>query len=121
MPTVNKVIIFTKNIYLPIFIFGQYQDPFQALKGKFKKSDIEEFLASANSDFVHYQLLSIILERMGKKPEPEKTEIKPVQDVTSDDPYGEYGYGTEEPVVVTTTKTNTTILDLLCQAFGIVS
>lgn len=107
--------------YLPIFIFGQYQDPFQALKGKFKKSDIEEFLASANSDFVHYQLLSLILERIGKKPEPEKAEVKPIQDITGDDPYGEYGYGIEETPVINTTQTNTNALDILCQAFGVIN
>jgi hypothetical protein len=104
--------------YLPIFIFGQYQDPIQALKRKFKKTDIEEFLSSANSDFVHNQLLSIILEKIGKAPDIEKTETKPViQDVITDDPYGEYGYGVEETPVITKTQNNKSVLDLLCQAF----
>lgn len=106
--------------YLPIFVFGQYQDPIQALRGKFKKSDIEEFLSSANSDFVHNQLLSIILEKIGKKPDIEKQEIKPIiQDIIPDDPYGEYGYGVEEPITTIKTQNDTSILDLLCQAFGV--
>lgn len=108
--------------YLPIFVFGQYQDPIQALKGKFKKSDIEEFLSSANSDFVHNQLLSIILDKVGKKPDMEKTETKPVvQDIMSDDPYGEYGYGIEEAPIITKTQDNTSTLDILCQAFAVSS
>lgn len=107
--------------YLPIFIFGQYQDPLKALKGKFKRSDIEEFLSSANSDFVHHQLLCIILEKIDVKPELEKTETKPIQDITGDDPYGEYGYGSDEPVVINPTQKNTSVLDLLCQSFGVIS
>jgi hypothetical protein len=107
--------------YLPLFVFGQYQDPFQALKGKFKRSDIEEFLSSANSDFVHYQLLSIILERIGKKPEIEENKSKPmVNDIQSDNPYGEYGHGMEETPVIISNKDNTSTLDLLCQTFGVV-
>ena len=30
--------------YLPHYIFGSYVNPFSALKGKFKKPDIEEFV-----------------------------------------------------------------------------
>jgi hypothetical protein len=105
--------------YLPIFIFGQYQDPFQALKGKFKKQDIEEFLSSANSDFVHHQLLSLILERIGKKPELEEIKTKSVDnDFIPDDPYGEYGYGAEEITTVTKNQNDKSVLDLLYQAFG---
>lgn len=107
--------------YLPIFVFGQYQDPIQALKGKFKKSDIEEFLSSANSDFVHNQLLTIILEKIGKKPDTEKTTIKPIiNDIIPDDPYGEYGYGVEEIPMITKNQNNESILDLLCEAFNVV-
>lgn len=106
--------------YLPIFIFGQYQDPIQALKGKFKKPDIEEFLSSANSDFVHNQLLSIILEKINKNPEIEKSEVKPIQDIIPDDPYGEYGYGVEEPQIISKNQNNNSILDLLCDAFRVI-
>jgi hypothetical protein len=106
--------------YLPLFVFGQYQDPIQALKGKFKKQDIEEFLSSANSDFVYNQLLSIILEKIGKNIEVEKTEPKSiVNDIIPDDPYGEYGYGVEEIQMSPKSQDNISTFSLLCQAFSV--
>lgn len=105
--------------YLPHFVFGQYQDPFQALKGKFQKEDIQEFLTAANSDFVYHQLLSLILDKIGKSPEPQ--ENKPViNDIMPDDPYGEYGSANyEETGQQISDSKNLSTLDLLCEAFGV--
>jgi hypothetical protein len=105
--------------YLPHYVFGQYQDPFQALKGKFQRQDIQEFLTVANSDFVYHQLLSLILDKIGKEPEPQ--ESKPViNNFVSDDPYGDYGSTSYEEVSqpVSNAK-NIPTLDLLCEAFGV--
>lgn len=113
------------NKYLPHYIFGQYPDPFQALKGKFTKADIQEFLTSANSDFVKYQLLLLILEKIDKKGGSETTETKttPVLDynTANDDPYGDYGYASEEvlPSIAAPIQ-NENVFETLCQAFGAV-
>jgi hypothetical protein len=106
--------------YLPHYVFGQYQDPFQALKGKYQIQDIQEFLTVANSDFVYHQLLSLILDKVGKDPDPQ--EAKPVINdfVPSDDPYGEYGSTAyEENVQPVSNTKNVPTLDLLCEAFGV--
>lgn len=106
--------------YLPHYVFGQYQDPFQALKGKFQRQDIQEFLTVANSDFVYHQLLSLILDKIGKDPEPQET--KPIMSdfVPNDDPYGEYGTTSyEETSKPISSSKNLSNLDLLCEAFGV--
>lgn len=106
--------------YLPHYVFGQYQDPFQALKGKFQRQDIQDFLTVANSDFVYHQLLSLILDKIGKDPEPQET--KPIMSdfVPNDDPYGEYGTTSyEETSKPISSSKNLSNLDLLCEAFGV--
>jgi hypothetical protein len=107
--------------YPPIYIWGQYQDPFQALKGKFTKKDIQDFLTVANSDFVYHQLLSLILDKVGKDSEPQ--EQKPVVSnyASSDDPYGDYGSSAYEEVSQISTPINVSTLDLLCNAFNVTS
>jgi hypothetical protein len=107
--------------YLPLFIFGQYQNPFLTLKKKFKREDIEEFLASSNSDFIHHQLLTLILNKIDKKDNIDnlKTET-PIQYTTSDNPYGEYDYASSEVTVIKNNTTNISILDSLCEAFDVI-
>ena len=111
------------NRYLPIFVFGQYSDPFNALSGKIKKSDISDFIKSCNSDFVHDQLLSLILSKIGKTIETEKevTEIKPNYIVNENDPYGEYGSSSviEQEIKTKSTK-QTGTFEILCEAFNAV-
>jgi hypothetical protein len=108
------------QLYLPLYIFGQYQNPFQALKGKFSKSEIQEFLSSANSDFVNHQLLCLILEKIKKELDVEEPKQSTnIQDINSDDPYGDYGYSSPEPTITTTINSDSSILDLLCQAFDV--
>lgn len=107
--------------YLPHYIFGQYQDPFQALKGKFERKDIEDFLTVSNSDFVYHQLLCLILEKINKVPDEKPTTPTPQPAfVSSDDPYGEYGSSSyETPIITQTNSKNQDTLELLCEAFGV--
>lgn len=105
--------------YLPHYIWGQYQDPFQALKGKFQKKDIQDFLTVANSDFVYHQLLSLILDKFGESPELQTQKPTVSNYASSDDPYGEYGSSAHEEAVQTTAKINVPTLDLLCTAFDV--
>lgn len=105
--------------YLPHYVFGQYQDPFQALKGKFQKQDIQDFLTTANSDFVYHQLLSLIIDKIGKDPEPQEAK-KIINDFVPDDPYGDYGSTSYDDISqpISSSK-NLSNLDLLCEAFGV--
>jgi hypothetical protein len=106
--------------YLPHYVFGQYQDPFQALKGKFQRNDIQDFLTVANSDFVYHQLLSLILDKIDKDPEPPELKTKINDFVPTDNPYGEYGSESyEETVFQVSNSKNMSTLDLLCEAFDI--
>jgi hypothetical protein len=108
--------------YIPIFVFGQYPDPFKALNGKFKRSDIEEFISSANSNFVHEQLLSLILSKIetdGYVHKEEDTNTTTNFTVNEKDPYGEYGMSSEQPAPAPIKASNST-LDILCEAFNAV-
>lgn len=109
--------------YLPIYVFGQYQNPFEALKGKFTRKEIEDFVVNANSNFVNHQLLTLILDEIRKTkiiPTQEPKKIVQEQESVSDDPYGDYGYSdlTVETSFTQTTQDTSTV-DLLCQAFGV--
>jgi hypothetical protein len=105
------------NKYIPHYVYGLYANPFEALKNKFTKADIDEFVRSAASDLVQYQLLVLILDKV-------KTVVSnasaPVQSVASlsnsDDPYGEYEYTTQQPVQQV--KSVDTV-SILCEAFGV--
>jgi hypothetical protein len=106
--------------YLPHYVFGQYQDPFQALKGKFQRNDIQDFLTVANSDFVYHQLLSLILDKIDKDPEPPESKTKINDFVPTDNPYGEYGSDSyEEAIPQVSNSKNMSTLDLLCDAFDV--
>ncbi len=108
--------------YLPHFVFGHYANPFEVLKGKFTKADIVEFVDSANSDIVLYQLLSLIIEKIKKTlPNVESMSAVPAQPVqvqtNAADPYGDYeSYVAPEQ----STKQHDTV-SLLCEAFGVTS
>lgn len=106
------------NKYLPHFVFGHYANPFEVLKGKFVRSDIEEFVKEANSDIVTHQLLSLILSKIDKSiPQLKSTNtninisgiIQPQVD-----PYGEYESYTPVPVA----QQQDTV-SILSTAFGV--
>jgi len=102
--------------YLPLFVFGHYANPFDALSGKFTRRDIEEFIASTNSDIHNFQLLTLILEKI-KKTMPKQTSAPNM--VTSpssaDDPYGDYeSYSVDQPPSLIDNLTQ------LCIAFNVI-
>jgi hypothetical protein len=108
------------NKYLPHFVFGHYANPFEVLKNKFTRSDIQEFVTEANSDIVMYQLLALILEKI-KKNTSIATTLPVIEAVSHTvnplDPYGEY----DSYVSPTTTPNNTLDpVSLLCVAFGVI-
>jgi hypothetical protein len=103
--------------YLPHFIFGQYEDPFKALKGKFTKNDIVEFVNSTNSDFSNRQLLVLILSKIDKSDKDDVVVSSNVSyDVMASDPYGDYGSNVDVTPIETSGKDN---IQILCEAFGI--
>ena len=107
--------------YLPHYIFGAYTNPFITLKGKFKKPDIEEFVKCSRDDYALAQLLTIILEKNNLKNSPMINNIIPVKedsDFESSDPYGLYGYGTEE-IEIQPVNVKMNDVDILCLAFSV--
>ncbi len=109
--------------YLPHYIFGAYTNPFNTLKGKFKKPDIEEFVKCSRDDYALAQLLTIILEKYDLKNDSSSNNIAPIKeeknnDFESSDPYGLYGYG-EEEIEVQPTNVKMSDVDILCLAFSV--
>lgn len=100
--------------YLPHFIFGSYPDPFEALKGKFTKSDVVEFVEASHRDDVIHQLLVIILDEIGA---PQSASGKAVVAADATNPYGDY-----ESYLTSHEPVKTVVLDpvtLICQAFAV--
>ena len=106
------------NKYLPHFVFGHYANPFEALKGKFTRADIAEFVNEASSDIVSYQLLSLILSKVDKSfpslHQSTSTTTNTAYDMSTD-PYGDY----ESYTQVTTTAAPLDTTSILCTAFGV--
>jgi hypothetical protein len=108
------------NKYLPHYIFGLYANPFEVLKGKFTKASVEEFVQSANSDIVQYQLLVLIVKKAQQLiGEPgNSSETVPINiNTSSSDPYGEYESYSQP---VNTTKSTDTVT-IICTAFQVTS
>jgi len=104
------------NKYLPHYVFGTYANPFEVLKGKFKREDIQEFVTAAMADIVLNQLMILILEKIRKSPYmPEVSTTVSVEANNSADPYGDYESAS------TTVQTNKQLdpVSLLCIAFGV--
>ena len=78
--------------YLPHYIFGAYANPFDTLKGKFTKLEIEEFVKKSRDDYALEQLLTIIVNKFKNQPSKveKKTELAPKSDMGMSDPYGMY-------------------------------
>ena len=107
--------------YLPHYIFGAYTNPFQTLKGKFTKPDIEEFVKKSRDDYALGQLLIVIVEKYKSQNNVDDIVPKQQQDfskVTNDsnDPYGYYGEVEDDPEPIVL-KIND--VDIICKAFGI--
>lgn len=104
--------------YLPHFIFGAYVNPFESLKGKFTKIEIEEFVKKSRDDYALNQLLSIILLKIKNEnilKTSETSKVVKETDFTSTDPYGMYGEdGIEEDGEV---EVELNDVEILCKAF----
>jgi len=108
------------NKYLPHYVFGLYANPFEVLKGKFIRADVEEFVQSANSDIVQYQLLVLILKKAQQLIGEPSNSAEPISvntNTSSSDPYGEYESYTQP---VNTAKTMDTVT-IICTAFQVTS
>lgn len=107
--------------YLPHYIFGSYVNPFSALKGKFKKPDIEEFVKCSRDDCALGQLLTIILNKYNsenKIPQTQVVQEEKHSEFDSTDPYGLYGYGDDDAEVQPTINKMSDV-DTLCLAFSV--
>jgi hypothetical protein len=106
--------------YLPHYVFGHYANPFEVLKDKLAKRDIEEFLNSANSDIVNYHLLTLIIEKIKKSTNIQTSTTVDTQasiktSLSTDDPYGDYEtYSVEETETIQIDN-----LTLMCRAFNV--
>lgn len=113
---VIKDCAYIAHLYLPIYVFEQYIDPFTQLKGKFNRKDVQEFVESAKTKKVNEYLLNIILSKAEKnlfiKSSPEVVSNA----VESNDPYGEYGMETSYQEGVSKSKSH---LDMICQLFSV--
>ena len=106
--------------YLPVLIFGHYENPFERLSQKFTKADIREFIEAAKKNISCHHLLLVILgevERKAPHALQENINIAKVVPTTGlnniDDPYGDY----YAPFTETETQNKTTE-DILVEAFN---
>ncbi len=109
--------------YLPHYIFGAYTNPFNTLKYKFKKPDIEEFVKCSRDDYALAQLLVIILEKYNSKADSALNNVSPIKeeknnDFELSDPYGLYGYA-EDDSDIQPTNVKMSDVDILCLAFSV--
>ena len=106
--------------YLPHYIFGAYANPFDTLKGKFTKLEIEEFVKKSRDDYALEQLLTIIVNKFKDQPSKveKKTELAPKSDMGMSDPYGMYG-SDEFEVEENSRNDQMGEVEMLCLAFGV--
>ena len=103
--------------YLPLYVFGSYQDPLNELKGKFTKKQIEEFIVESEKELWLKQLLILIIEKIknctGKNIENgENSKNELVENLS--DPYGDYGH----EFINKKEDSDNNVLLSLCEAFG---
>jgi hypothetical protein len=105
------------NRYLPLFVFGHYANPFEALRGKFEKADIVDFVNESKNDIVLFQLLTLILDKIKKTSMHVESAPAALQiDDTAADPYGDYEvFSTTLP----STSPQVDVISLLCTAFAV--
>ena len=104
--------------YLPHYIFGAYANPFETLKGKFTKPEIEELVKKARDDYALNQLLVVILQKTKENKIVKTSEKKVTLDFTSSDPYGMYGLEDVEDVTQPYDEQLSDV-EILCKAFSV--
>jgi hypothetical protein len=100
---------------LPLYVFANYENPFQQLKSKFTKQDIVDLILQTKADPMLLLLLELITTK-AKKEFPrlfEATQTFVSNNVANDDPYGDYY---SERVVAETKQR--TVEEILFEAFG---
>ena len=102
--------------YLPLWAFGNYNDPFVELNGKFERKDIEEFVSSVEKYVMTKQLLAVILDKVVEPPIENK--VTNYNDSDFMDPYGDYGFVQEEKDLQIIHNSSNTV-DYLCKLFGV--
>jgi hypothetical protein len=105
--------------YLPLWAFGNYKNPFEELKGKFERKDIEEFVTSVEKYVMNKQLLAVILDKSGGIIKDKPDDISYNHDTESSDPYGEYGSVSEQELIIPDTVNKSSIVDVLCKLFDV--
>jgi len=109
--------------YLPLKLYGCYENPIEELKGKFTKHEIEVFVSGTLKKPETKQLCSLML--LDAKQKNESTNEIPENgsdNVNFEDIYGDYGSDSvnniTEPFELNTETDNTsTIVDVLIKAF----
>lgn len=106
--------------YLPHYIFGAYANPFDTLKGKFTKLEIEEFVKKSRDDYALEQLLTLIVNKFKNQPSKleKRVEVAPKSDMGMSDPYGMYG-SDEFEVEENSRNDQMGEVEMLCLAFGV--
>lgn len=107
--------------YLPHFIFGAYVNPFETLKGKFTKIEIEEFVKKSRDDYALSQLLLIILTKIKDDnilKHSDNVKAPKELDFSGNDPYGMYG---DEDIEIEDQAIELQLNDveILCKAFSV--
>ena len=100
--------------YLPHYVFGTYANPFEVLKGKVTRADIEEFVSAAAADIVMNQLMVLIVNKI--KTTTVVNNFTAVNTTSNAlDPYNDYN----DDVVVASQSAQNDVLTLLCTAFSV--
>ena len=106
--------------YLPLWVFGNYKNPFDELKGKFQRKEIEEFVSSTEKHVMSKQLLLAILDKGGENiKDKQDVDVSYHHDIESSDPYGEYGTASEEESSKVEINNNSSMVDTLCKLFDV--
>jgi len=113
---VIKDCAYIAHLYLPIYVFELYIDPFNQLKGKFKRSDIEEFVESTKTKKVNEHLLNLILSKAEKNISIESKKDVTTSNFEPNDPYGEYGMEVSHNQTSNTSNSKT---EILCELFSV--
>jgi hypothetical protein len=110
--------------YIPLYVFGEYLEPFSKLKGKFKKSDIVEFVQSTKKITRNEHLLCLIIHKSNEKNKAQEALTIKTNTFDSSDPYGDYGSGsgvedTKKYVNQYNPMNDSDTIQLLCELFDV--
>jgi hypothetical protein len=111
--------------YLPHFVFGAYEAPFETLRGKFKKAHVTELIQLSEKNAVIKQLVTIIIDKaiqqnaFVKRPASQQPIPEDINKIDLDDPYGDYGSYADEAQSQQELIVGDSPFDILCQSFKV--